>query len=321
MAETHACATTCPGPKYLNLRPSTAYHVALLSLTSFFTFIALVVNELAKYSEHDSYKFKIQWNKNCGKYESGDWECHDNLDDEHKTYGIVWLAMTLLSFFWGLYMISHVINMDRKWDGFKTQASKRAARNFRLAILHFLLVTLSWLVYVIRAPVLTDDDSVYSRGASINLMITVWVACIVYLCTSYWTTHVKLWGLEEEVEEPQTELEVRPAHEVGYLGNLNSKPSSNAMTNNKYAPDKSAPPSYNAAPPSYNATPPSYNAAPPSYGGSFAPDNEGYVPSTAPTAPSGGKDLGAQIRDLKDLHSQGILDDEEFAQAKAKLLD
>ena len=87
--------------------------------------------------------------------------------------------------------------------------------------------------------------------------------------------------------------------------------------NNYTAPS----PQYNNVAPIYAAAPPSYNAAPPSYGGSFAPDNEGYVPSTAPTAPSGGKDLGAQIRDLKDLHSQGILDDEEFAQAKAKLLD
>ena len=104
-----------------------------------------------------------------------------------------------------------------------------------------------------------------------------------------------------------------------------SQPSSvsNAMANNKYA--RATDTSYKPNPPSYNA-PPSYNDAPPPYdpsdkGGSEAPDSEVYVPSAAPTAPSSGKDLGAQIRDLKDLHSQGILDDYEFAQAKAKLLN
>jgi hypothetical protein len=44
------------------------------------------------------------------------------------------------------------------------------------------------------------------------------------------------------------------------------------------------------------------------------------APAPAPAAPSGGDDLMAQIQQLAGLHSQGILSDDEFAAAKAKLL-
>ena len=40
----------------------------------------------------------------------------------------------------------------------------------------------------------------------------------------------------------------------------------------------------------------------------------------APAAPDGGDDMMAKITQLAQLHAQGILSDEEFAAAKAKLL-
>ncbi|MFP3381305.1 SHOCT domain-containing protein, partial [Bacillus sp. SIMBA_069] len=40
----------------------------------------------------------------------------------------------------------------------------------------------------------------------------------------------------------------------------------------------------------------------------------------APAAPSAGDDMMAQLQQLATLHSQGVLTDEEFAGAKAKLL-
>jgi hypothetical protein len=40
----------------------------------------------------------------------------------------------------------------------------------------------------------------------------------------------------------------------------------------------------------------------------------------APAAPGGGDDLMAQLTQLGQLHAQGILSDDEFAAAKAKLL-
>ena len=42
-------------------------------------------------------------------------------------------------------------------------------------------------------------------------------------------------------------------------------------------------------------------------------------PPAAPAAPAG-NDLSAQLQQLANLHSQGILTDEEFAEGKAKLL-
>jgi hypothetical protein len=46
---------------------------------------------------------------------------------------------------------------------------------------------------------------------------------------------------------------------------------------------------------------------------------EDYYEEPAP-APAAGSDLTAQLQQLADLHSQGVLSDEEFASAKAKLL-
>ncbi|WP_239525527.1 MULTISPECIES: SHOCT domain-containing protein [unclassified Microbacterium] len=42
--------------------------------------------------------------------------------------------------------------------------------------------------------------------------------------------------------------------------------------------------------------------------------------AAAPAAPAGGDDMMAKISQLAQLHAQGILSDEEFAAAKAKLL-
>lgn len=39
-----------------------------------------------------------------------------------------------------------------------------------------------------------------------------------------------------------------------------------------------------------------------------------------PAAPAGGDDLMSQLKELADLKSAGVLDDDEFAAAKAKLL-
>jgi hypothetical protein len=44
-----------------------------------------------------------------------------------------------------------------------------------------------------------------------------------------------------------------------------------------------------------------------------------YAQAPAP-APAGGDDLAAQIQNLADLKAQGILSDDEFAAAKAKLI-
>ncbi len=43
-------------------------------------------------------------------------------------------------------------------------------------------------------------------------------------------------------------------------------------------------------------------------------------PAPAPAAAGGGNDMMAQLTQLATLHSQGILSDEEFSAAKAKLL-
>ncbi|MCH6230385.1 SHOCT domain-containing protein [Microbacterium sp. CFH 31415] len=44
------------------------------------------------------------------------------------------------------------------------------------------------------------------------------------------------------------------------------------------------------------------------------------APAAAPAAPAAGDDMMAKLTQLATLHSQGILSDEEFAAAKAKLL-
>ncbi|HEY1734580.1 MAG TPA: SHOCT domain-containing protein [Acidimicrobiales bacterium] len=43
-------------------------------------------------------------------------------------------------------------------------------------------------------------------------------------------------------------------------------------------------------------------------------------PSPAPAAPAGGNDPVAQLQQLAQLHQSGALSDEEFAQAKARIL-
>ena len=40
----------------------------------------------------------------------------------------------------------------------------------------------------------------------------------------------------------------------------------------------------------------------------------------APPAPAGGSDLTSKLKELAELKSAGVLSDEEFAAAKAKLL-
>jgi hypothetical protein len=48
------------------------------------------------------------------------------------------------------------------------------------------------------------------------------------------------------------------------------------------------------------------------------PEYESAPPPAAP--PATGVDLTSELKKLADLHSQGVLSDEEFAAAKAKLL-
>ncbi len=44
------------------------------------------------------------------------------------------------------------------------------------------------------------------------------------------------------------------------------------------------------------------------------------APPAAPAAPAGGNDMMSQLKELADLKSAGVLNDDEFAAAKAKLL-
>jgi hypothetical protein len=50
----------------------------------------------------------------------------------------------------------------------------------------------------------------------------------------------------------------------------------------------------------------------------YAPPPQEYAP--APAAAPAGDDLTAQLQQLAQLHTAGVLSDEEFAAAKAKLL-
>ena len=45
-----------------------------------------------------------------------------------------------------------------------------------------------------------------------------------------------------------------------------------------------------------------------------------YAQAPAPAPAAGGDDLAAQIQNLADLKAQGVLSDDEFAAAKAKLI-
>lgn len=52
-----------------------------------------------------------------------------------------------------------------------------------------------------------------------------------------------------------------------------------------------------------------------------APPQPQYAPPPAPApAPAAGDDMVGKLKELGDLKAQGILSDEEFAAAKAKLL-
>jgi len=51
-----------------------------------------------------------------------------------------------------------------------------------------------------------------------------------------------------------------------------------------------------------------------------AADAAAQQQATAPAAAPAGNDLNSQLMQLSQLHNSGVLSDEEFAQAKAKLL-
>jgi hypothetical protein len=65
----------------------------------------------------------------------------------------------------------------------------------------------------------------------------------------------------------------------------------------------------------YAQQPPQYQQQPQYY----APPPQQYAPLTQPQAPAQ-DDLTAKLQNLAQLHSTGVLTDEEFAAAKAKLL-
>ena len=65
----------------------------------------------------------------------------------------------------------------------------------------------------------------------------------------------------------------------------------------------------------YNQPPPQYAPAPPQY--APAPQPQYAAPAPAPAAAD--VDI-EQLKQLGELHANGILSDEEFAQAKAKVL-
>lgn len=53
----------------------------------------------------------------------------------------------------------------------------------------------------------------------------------------------------------------------------------------------------------------------------YAPAPQQYAPAPAPApAPPAGDDMVSKLKELGDLKAQGILSEEEFAAAKAKLL-
>jgi hypothetical protein len=62
-----------------------------------------------------------------------------------------------------------------------------------------------------------------------------------------------------------------------------------------------------------------YGQPPPQQVVYAAPPPQEYAPPP-PAAPAAGSDLTAQLQQLAQLHNAGVLSDEEFAAAKAKLL-
>jgi Short C-terminal domain len=61
-----------------------------------------------------------------------------------------------------------------------------------------------------------------------------------------------------------------------------------------------------------------YQQAPPPQ--QYAPPPQAYAPAPAPAPAAEEVDVVAEIQKLGTLHSQGLLTDEEFAAAKAKVL-
>jgi hypothetical protein len=69
------------------------------------------------------------------------------------------------------------------------------------------------------------------------------------------------------------------------------------------------PPQYQQPPPQYQQPPPQYQQPPPQYQQPPAP------------APAASSPMIDQLNQLADLHQQGVLTDDEFAAAKAKLFN
>jgi len=72
-------------------------------------------------------------------------------------------------------------------------------------------------------------------------------------------------------------------------------------------------PQYQQPPPQYQQPPPQYQQPPPQY----------YQQPVAPAAPAPASpppSTAQQLKDLADLKSQGVLTDEEFAAAKARII-
>ena len=69
---------------------------------------------------------------------------------------------------------------------------------------------------------------------------------------------------------------------------------------------------YQQPPPQYQQPPPQYQQPPPQY-------QQPYQPPPPP-APAASSPMIDQLNQLADLHQQGVLTDEEFAAAKAKIL-
>jgi hypothetical protein len=94
------------------------------------------------------------------------------------------------------------------------------------------------------------------------------------------------------------------------VSNRVSRRQARRWSGSEQAPQQAAPPpQYAAPPPQYAAPPPQYAAPPPQYA----------APAPAPGGePTGG--ISAEIQRLGDLKAQGLLTDDEFSAAKAKLL-
>ena len=72
---------------------------------------------------------------------------------------------------------------------------------------------------------------------------------------------------------------------------------------------------YQQPPPQYQQPPPQYQQPPPQY---QQPPQQQYQQPPAP-APAASSPMIDQLNQLADLHQQGVLTDDEFAAAKAKL--